>query len=368
MKNRKTKYIISALLALAVCIGSVAFGGGLKTANAAAEKKIYLTNFYIHPVTEFAFSLDGSYETVQIRQENGTETLTVQLYMHYFPALFWVFNAAEVKMSETVPFLLDLSDYDPLSDWVVTIRGKNYTLTSADFLVTVVDDPVDPPIGLPETPVKPHYDFVCWCLDEALTIPYDGRPITEDMTFYAKWQLKRYTVTYVTNSSVSLTPETADALSVFQAAATASKVGYAFKGWYTDEALTQAYAPGELTGDLTLYAKWETATVKVTFMVDGAVYKTMDIPYGATLATAQTLAGMALYNIKSVSFENGAGEQVSGQLVITDDAVVDAQLMSAAQQVDTAVKTYWIGGLLGIGLIALIAALFAGRKKKKVIR
>ncbi|MDE6273935.1 MAG: InlB B-repeat-containing protein, partial [Clostridiales bacterium] len=87
-------------------------------------------------------------------------------------------------------------------------------------------------------------------------------------TLYAKWNAV-YTVTFEVNGGSAVTAVTVENGEAVTAPANPTKAGYAFKGWYTDEELTTAYNfEAAVTGNLTVYAKWN-AALTVTFDTKG---------------------------------------------------------------------------------------------------
>ena len=139
----------------------------------------------------------------------------------------------------------------------------------------------------PETPTHDGYTFLGWFTDEACTQKYAfTTAVTGDLTLYAGWQVKTWTVTFknefaddetqiVENGKTATEPETP------------THDGYTFHGWFTDEAHTQKYAfTTAVTADLMLYAGWEKNVVvktwTVTFMDRGATYETQRVRDGET--------------------------------------------------------------------------------------
>ena len=106
------------------------------------------------------------------------------------------------------------------------------------------------------------YQIEGWYTDEACTKPYDfSQPVTSDLTLYAKWEIKTFTVTFDGNADdVADTTAEVKWNEAVSEPAEPAREGYDFAGWYTDEACTTQYdfdAP--VTSDLTLYAKWTEA-------------------------------------------------------------------------------------------------------------
>ncbi|PWJ42906.1 InlB B-repeat-containing protein [Sediminitomix flava] len=106
------------------------------------------------------------------------------------------------------------------------------------------------------------YTFEGWFTDAEFTqsISEITAEMTGDLTLYAKWQMipEVYNITYVDahthqNPATYTEGESVELLA-------ASRTNYDFEGWFTDDAYTQVITSisTDMTGDLTLYAKWST--------------------------------------------------------------------------------------------------------------
>lgn len=69
----------------------------------------------------------------------------------------------------------------------------------------------------PPTPIRVGYVFIEWQFEDGTK--YDGQLLTEDLTLYAKWEIRYYTVTFYVDGEVYKTLEVAHGMS-FQAAMT----------------------------------------------------------------------------------------------------------------------------------------------------
>lgn len=147
------------------------------------------------------------------------------------------------------------------------------------------------PVPLPPDPVKEGYTFVGWFYDEDFTQPYDGAPLYEDTVLYAKFVPNVYTISFDTLGGNTLEPIQAEYNTTITPP-TPTRLGHKFLGWYIDINLTEPFDAENtlITSDITLYAKWEVQTVTVTFMVDGEVYTTLEVPYGSILINDTTAA------------------------------------------------------------------------------
>lgn len=156
--------------------------------------------------------------------------------------------------------------------WVEMVK---YTVTfvsnggSAVETVSVGDGKL---LTAPSNPTKEDYTFIGWYTDEALTTAYSfDTPVTGALTLYAKWEpLPTYTVTFNSNGGSEVASQTiVQGKTATKPATDPVYEGHRFIGWYTDEALTNAYVfTTPVTGALTLYAKWaDEGEAAVTYTV-----------------------------------------------------------------------------------------------------
>lgn len=149
-----------------------------------------------------------------------------------------------------------------------------------------------PMTAYPETPTKEGYTFKGWYYDAEFTRPYvQGTPIFEDTVLYAKFEINRYTVTYILNGE-TYKVDTVDWNTAAQNY-NLTQEGYTFLGWYTDSSCTVPYNfAGTVKGNITLYAKQIINTYTVTFNPTGGTVTSgnavQTINYGG-YATAPTV-------------------------------------------------------------------------------
>jgi uncharacterized repeat protein (TIGR02543 family) len=141
----------------------------------------------------------------------------------------------------------------------------------------------------PELTPPATYAFAGWYREAALTNAVTGITVTADTPLYAKWAATASTlfdITFnlnggfwdeVTDAGVPKSHRAANGTIVNVPTDAPHRLGYAFKGWYYDSALTQEVPkaptmsgyryryPVVLSGNTTLYAKWQSMpNVKVT--------------------------------------------------------------------------------------------------------
>ena len=138
-------------------------------------------------------------------------------------------------------------------------------------------------------PTRIGYLFVDWFEDDnEWTIKFDAtKPITKDITLYAKWEVAR-TVSFESNGGTTISPETLADGSLLVLPIDPILENKAFDGWFGDNNLmTRFDATKPITKDTTLYAKWK-SIFKVTFDTKGGSAKTpIDVVDGKSLTTTQ---------------------------------------------------------------------------------
>jgi len=138
--------------------------------------------------------------------------------------------------------------------------GVEYDNQTVDYNATVT---------VPTQPTKENYNFIGWYTTEDTLFDLET-PITQSMTLHAEWSQSQCVVTFVDDDGTvwNLQTETGEPVAL----PTPTKEGYDFVGWYTDEDCTQAYNDDDdISGNLTLYAKWQIKTYTVTFDVNGMI-------------------------------------------------------------------------------------------------
>ena len=112
------------------------------------------------------------------------------------------------------------------------------------------------------------YTFLGWYFDESFSskasFPLE---INEDITLYAKWEKNVYNVHFELDGGSGVSDLKTDRI---ETEPIPTKEGYTFRGWYLDGGFAnKASFPLEVTGNITLYAKWEKNAYDVHFELDG---------------------------------------------------------------------------------------------------
>ena len=157
---------------------------------------------------------------------------------------------------------------------VTFMDGDNYY----DFAAVDHNEPVTKPTD----PQKTGYTFVGWYTDEALTTAYDfNTPVTGELTLYAKWQTNTYQVSFDTDGGSEVKSQEIEYNNPATKPVDPTREGYLFLGWYTNQEFTTLYDfDTPVTGDTTLYAKWQANIYNVEFDSNGgSEVKSQEVAY-----------------------------------------------------------------------------------------
>ena len=128
----------------------------------------------------------------------------------------------------------------------------------------------------PQDLIKEGYDFIGWYLDDQ---KYDfSIPVVSDLTLIAKWDLKTFTVKFVTETETEVKVKYNEKL---EKITDPVKVGYEFIGWYDGDNIFDFNTP--ITKDVKLVAKFVVKQVSVKFVVDEKVINTIKVNYNETI-------------------------------------------------------------------------------------
>ena len=110
----------------------------------------------------------------------------------------------------------------------------------------------------PTPPIREGHVFGGWYSDAGFTDAFNFEtPVTTAMTLYAKWT-QQFTVNIDYKNGSAIESQKVFKDETISAPVEPVREGYAFKGWYTDEGMTNAYDfATPVTENLTLYANWK---------------------------------------------------------------------------------------------------------------
>lgn len=111
-----------------------------------------------------------------------------------------------------------------------------------------------------------------------------------DITLYAQWAAKDYTVTYNTGSGAFadgtriISKSLPYGSSIAAAVSAPTRLGYTFVGWTAQK--TGSVPAETVSGDMTVYACWQANDITVRFFSEGSLYATKTIKAGMALTQA----------------------------------------------------------------------------------
>jgi uncharacterized repeat protein (TIGR02543 family) len=178
--------------------------------------------------------------------------------------------------------------------YTVTFDDQGAT-SSVNPTSKTVTSPATTIDALPTPPAKTGYIFGGWFTEQngagteftAISI------VTASITVYAKWNTYAYIVTF--DGQTATTPPSPSSIYVLSPATTVgslptapTKTGYNFGGWFTQTNGngTAFTASSVVTGNITVYAKWNTNAYTVTFDDQGAT--TLVSPTNKTVTSPAT--------------------------------------------------------------------------------
>lgn len=170
------------------------------------------------------------------------------------------------------------------ASWAITGNIINYNGNSTNNDVTnlptfQVKVQGKPAIIKNDVPERKGYTFVGWALSpESTIVSYKaGDTYTENknLTLYAIWSLKTYTITYENvQGGINLNPTEYNVKLGNIRLDDVTKQGEEFRGWYTDPSCEEEYKITEidtsLAMDLTLYAAWNKTAYVIKYDANGA--------------------------------------------------------------------------------------------------
>lgn len=166
-----------------------------------------------------------------------------------------------------------------ISLWASFIDEPSYVVNYQNIMNGTHSNPgvysrLDLPIAFQQASQN-GYNFLGWYSDsnfsnkiESLTAGSKG-----DTILYARWEPITYSIVYRLNGGAnsSQNPANYTIESNIISLQSASKHGYTFEGWFTDENLTQTATsiPTGSTGDKIFYAKWMLGTYAIDYVLNG---------------------------------------------------------------------------------------------------
>ena len=179
-------------------------------------------------------------------------------------------------------------------------------------------------VGELPVPVRSHATFDGWFTEAVGGTQIDASEvITADVTFYAHWTAEKVTVTFMKNDGSGDVVEVRE-VNYGEAVGTLptpTRENYDLVGWYrNDDGSGMPYDPAwTVSANITLYAKWTTASHTVTFEFNDGTggSRTRRITHGSAVGTLPDDVSRANYELVGWFTEAEGGDQVSAATLIT---------------------------------------------------
>ena len=178
-----------------------------------------------------------------------------------------------------------------------------------------------------KNPTKANSTFEGWYVDEEFSKEFDfaETEIKESITIYAKWAVVKgsFEVKFETNSSSKTSSQAVIEGEKATEPETPIKEHYTFAGWYSDDKLSAKFSfDTAITGNITLYAKWNPVKYTVTFNTNGGntitaqpvEYKTKAIKPAAPKKEHYTFENW--YSDQELSHEFSFDTEISGDTTL----------------------------------------------------
>lgn len=206
------------------------------------------------------FKFEGvDIEPLEVKMKKGDTPSSI-----YFADKLREKNAIVKSISPVFTPIMNSTTYTILCE-VQTGPIKEYKImyeTNGGSIINPQTYPVGSIITKPADPVREGYDFGGWHGDEGLTedFIFDKMP-DKDITVYAKWIGKEYTITFDVNEGEELESNTKKVIfgETYGTLPTPNRKGYGFLGWYDERIVGNKITVDttfQNTKDQTLYAHW----------------------------------------------------------------------------------------------------------------
>ena len=126
--------------------------------------------------------------------------------------------------------------------------------------VTAITEDYNTGVNQPSVPEKEGHTFVGWYTDDGTfeeEYTFTTMP-AEDIELFAKWDVNKYTITFVTNGGDEIDQMLIEYGTELESLPVPTFEGNNFEGWFTDDELTEPFElPANMPAEnITLYAKW----------------------------------------------------------------------------------------------------------------
>lgn len=219
---------------------------------ASCQRKIYTLTFEENGGTEVS-DLQIPVNEIPEMPENPTKEGYTFGGWYLDEGLKFKYNAGKMEGNVTI-----------YAKWNVNSYSINY-VTNGAAQITADRFDFGSEIQLPETPTKTGYEFIGWYTDAELEEEFTLTTMpAKDITLYAAWDANDFTIKFVSqDEEVEALRQVVEYGQKVTQPENPVREGYTFKGWYLEE---EAYDFSTIiTEEVTLTAKWEINSYKVTY-------------------------------------------------------------------------------------------------------
>ena len=137
----------------------------------------------------------------------------------------------------------------------------------------------------PTVEVKEGFEFDGWYTDSEFKKKFNfSSPIKSKLTLYARWEKKKYTVSFVLEGE-EISNQNVEFDSQATEPTVETKEGFEFDGWYTDPGFTKKFDfSSPIKSKLTLYARWEKKKYTVSFVLEGSYIPSQEVEFDTNAA------------------------------------------------------------------------------------
>ena len=208
----------------------------------------------------------------------------------------------------TIQEMFDWIFYPPIPQYTITFITNGGSVVAP---ITVEEETI---ITTIPSSTREGHEFQGWYRDEGFTNKQVWTdPVMNNFNLFAKWEILKFNVVFITNGGTSVSPVVADWNSLITQPTT-NKEGHDLLGWYLEEGLVNKFVfeSTRILEDKALYANWKIREYTVKFEMGDASPladvtinhgDTLDLPINLTLED-HTFGGWFLDENFTTEFEN----------------------------------------------------------------